>query len=98
MSFVLSANRLDDGSVVYFTDDEQWSSQVDDAKVVAGDELDEALRVSRQAEERNIVVGCYEVEVGSTEGTRPVRLRERIRSYGPTVGDHQPRSVGGPEG
>ncbi len=98
MSFVLSANRLDDGSVVYFTDDEQWSSQVDDAKIVSGDELDEALRISRRAEERNIVVGCYEVEVDSTEGKRPVRLRERIRSYGPTVGDHQSRPVGGPEG
>ncbi|MGY8962380.1 MAG: DUF2849 domain-containing protein [Rhodospirillales bacterium] len=98
MSFVLSANRLDDGSVVYFTDDEQWSSQVDDAKVVSSDELDEALRVSRRAEERNIVVGCYEVEVSSIGGKRPVRLRERIRSHGPTVGDQQSRPAGGPEG
>lgn len=98
MTFVLSANRLDDGSVVYFTDDEQWSSQVGDARIVSVDELDEALRISRRAEDRNIVVGCYEVEVGSTEGNKPVRLRERIRSYGPTVGDHQSRAASGPEG
>ncbi|NKB45926.1 MAG: DUF2849 domain-containing protein [Alphaproteobacteria bacterium] len=98
MSFVLSANRLDDGSVVYFTDDEQWSNQVEDAKVVSDQELDEVLRIGRRAEGQNIVVGCCEVEVGSNTPILPVRLRERIRSHGPTVGDHQSRPIGGPEG
>ena len=98
MSYVLSANRLDDGSVVYFTDQEQWSNHVEDAKIVSRENLDDALRVGRRAEEQNIVVGCYEVEVDSGHSGHPVRLRERIRSHGPTVGDHQPRLVGGPEG
>lgn len=98
MFYVLSANRLDDGSVVYFTDKEQWSNQAEDAKIVSREDLDETLRVGRRSEEQNIVVGCYGVEVGSGHSVHPVRLRERIRSDGPTVGDHQPRPVGGPEG
>ena len=98
MSYVVSANRLDDGSVVYFTDQGRLSNPVDDAKIVSREDLEETLRVGRRSEEQNIVVACYEVEVGSGHSIHPVRLRERIRSHGPTVGDHQSRPAGGPEG
>lgn len=97
MSFVLSANRLDDGTVVYFTDEGQWSDQVEDAKVVSDQELGDVLCIGRRAEEQNIVVGCYEVEIHSDTRLLPVRLRERIRSHGPTVGD-PPRHIDGREG
>lgn len=98
MAFVISANRLRDGSVVYLTENSQWSARVEEATVVSGDSLADAQRIGCEAEGRNLVVGSYAVEVAPDSAILPVKLRERIRSHGPTVGDHQSRLPNGPEG
>ncbi len=98
MPYVLSANRLHDGSVVYLTPSDHWSERFDDAKILSDTDLDQADRIGRLAEEQNLIVARYAVELASTPPAHPARLRERIRSHGPTVGDHQTRPVGGPEG
>lgn len=98
MAYVLSANRLTDGRVVYLSEGEQWSTQFVEAKRINADDLDHAQAVGHSAESNNLIVDSYAVEVGEDSPQEPSRLRERIRGFGPTVGDHQIRIVAGPEG
>ena len=98
MFFVISANRLKDGAVVYLTSSNCWSEQLEDARIVKESELDEMQQVGHEAESQNTIVGAYAVEIEKREKVQPKKLRERIRYLGPTVGDHQHRSFGGSEG
>jgi len=98
MPFVISANRLEDGVVVYLTQADEWSVNVANARVVSDDGLDHAQGIGLDAEGRNQVVASYAVEVGAGSTVLPSRLRERIRSHGPTVGDHQSHLVNSSEG
>ena len=98
MPFVISANRLEDGVVVYLTQTDQWSANVADARVVSESDLDRAQNIGLSAEERNHIVASYAVEVGPGHTVLPTRLRERIRSHGPTVGWHQPSPTNSAEG
>ncbi|MEQ8736039.1 MAG: DUF2849 domain-containing protein [Rhodospirillaceae bacterium] len=98
MPFVISANRLEDGVVVYLTQTDEWSVNVADARVVTDDDLDCVQNIGLDAEGRNHVVESYAVEVGASGTVLPSRLRERIRSHGPTVGDHQSRLAHNSEG
>jgi len=84
---VITANRLMDGLVVYLTEDGSWSEVINEARIAADDEaLQAALADGQAAEAAHEVVGVYEVAV-ERDGTdiRPVRIRERIRAYGPTT-------------
>lgn len=111
MPHVFSANRLADGAVVYLTALNQWSDRFDDARVLSDEaDLEHARRVAQDAEGQNLIVAGYEVPVDASDALRPDRLRERIRSGGPTIvpasstygnqsrGDHQTLPYGGPEG
>jgi len=84
---VVTANRLIDGLVVYLTDDGDWVEAINRARVV-GDDPDRmaALETAGQGEIANIVTGVYEVEVSrDANDVVPVRMRERIRAFGPTT-------------
>ena len=85
MPFVFSANRLQDGSVVYLTEQNNWSDSFDNARILSDIELDYAYRIGQRAEESNLVVASYAVELDSANPAYPARLRERIRSHGPTT-------------
>jgi len=98
MTYVLSANRLKDGSVVYLAADHSWTNQLSDARVLSDDDLEGAGRIGKSAEEENLIVDSYPVEVASDQEPQPTRLRERIRGLGPTVGDHRTAAILGPEG
>jgi sulfite reductase (NADPH) hemoprotein beta-component len=107
MPFILSANRLRDGAVVYFAQDNSWSERIEDAAAVPEDRVGKLEEAGLDAEARNHVVGSYAIEVAASCPPYSTRLRERIRSHGPTVGDrqtrtavedHQSRPMGGPEG
>ncbi len=84
---VITANRLTDGLVVYLTDGGGWEESINRARLT-GDDADKAaaLETGGQGETANIVTGVYEVEV-ARQGADvvPVRMRERIRAYGPTT-------------
>jgi len=88
LSHILTASRLTDGRVVYFTAAGQWSEHLLEAFPVAGSEAEAALLVQgRQGVALRQVVDPYLIEVVRAEqdGLLPVRLRERIRAFGPTV-------------
>lgn len=98
MSYVISANRLLSGSIVFLATDERWSEQFEDARIFSSDELEDAHQIGQRAENCNFVVGSYAVELKAGTPAVPKRLKDSIRRTGPTVGDHNPRTLGGPEG
>jgi Protein of unknown function (DUF2849) len=83
---LVTANRLDDGAVIYRTTDGGWSTEFDRAAVVttapaASELLDAAVADDIGA------VGAYvaPVKLEPDGRTRPGNLRERIRLDGPTI-------------
>lgn len=83
----VTANRLIDGEVVYFTADGGWSLRLADATVADGKEASQALLARAEPDvENRIVVEPYLFEV-TTDSARvqPVSVREQIRMAGPTV-------------
>ena len=92
MSFVLSANRLLDGHVIYLTDDGTWSEYIEHAKFLSSDEDQEsALALGAVAEDACEIVAADLVPLSEDQPKtrfariRPARLREVIRAEGPTV-------------
>ena len=84
---VLTANRLDDGRVVFLTEDGGWSPRLSEARV-ADDADAEARLESLGAEDEAAcrVVGCYLIPVAECDGRiEATSARERIRAQGPSV-------------
>ena len=95
---IVTANRLIDGIVVYFTSDETWSQWIADAHVCADESGAEAsLSLALACVAQNEVVDAYLIEVVAEASTiKPVRYRETIRAKGPTVSTSIPKTpVGG---
>jgi Protein of unknown function (DUF2849) len=81
---ILTANRLSDGAVVYWTADGGWAERLETACVVADPSAAEAA--GKQAQERLLVVGAYLMDVrAEASGLAPVKMREIIRAAGPSV-------------
>lgn len=85
MSFkILTANRLEDGLVIYLGEN-GWSSDPDSARRAYDDDQAAVLDyLGRQAALRNEVADPYLIDLND-EG--PLRWREVIRANGPTVRD-----------
>ena len=86
---IVTANRLDDGLVVYLngaSGGASWSERIEDARI-AGDEASARLLAEAEGPEQAIrVVAPYLIEVAREGGVpRPVSHREAIRALGPTV-------------
>lgn len=85
---VLTAYRLSDGVVVFLDGEGGWTEALSQARVSRTPE--EAAELERQgveAKTANIVVDPYLVDVAEEDGAlHPVRMRERLRLAGPTVG------------
>jgi sulfite reductase (NADPH) hemoprotein beta-component len=80
---VLTANRLLDGEVVFWSG-HHWVEQFADAWMFeAEDAADEALAVARG--QPTVLIDPYLIAVAD-DGAAPVSFRERIRALGPT--DH----------
>tara|TARA_R110000868_G_scaffold10313_25_gene50820 strand:+ start:2482 stop:2781 length:300 start_codon:yes stop_codon:yes gene_type:complete len=79
---ILTANRLQDGLVIYLGAD-GWSADIDSARKAFDDDQAAALDdLGRQAAARNEVADPYLIDL---EDDGPVRWREVIRANGPTV-------------
>jgi Protein of unknown function (DUF2849) len=93
MPKVISANRLDDGIVVYTSRDGSWSERLSHAKIFASKaEAEAGLLVAQNDAKQNLVVEPVAVEVtDDASGLRAVTLREAIRARGPTI-DFLPRT------
>ncbi|WP_020181310.1 DUF2849 domain-containing protein [Methylopila sp. M107] len=93
---VVTANRLIDGVVVYLDADGGWSDRIGQAVVLEADaDIEAALATGQKAVEAQIIVEAYAIDVArDADGAlRPLRLREVIRAFGPTVRDDLARSV-----
>lgn len=83
---IITANRLVDG-VVVFLGVRGWVEEIGRATVATTpDEVRALEMLGRQSEAVNEVVDAYLVEVAERDGTlRPVKLREHLRTLGPSV-------------
>jgi sulfite reductase (NADPH) hemoprotein beta-component len=84
---VVTANRLRDGRVVWLAEAGRWAETLGEAEIFAGEAVAAGLAEAEAAEQRQVVVGPYAVEVAATAaGIMPLRARERFRADGPSVG------------
>ena len=83
-SVVITANRLQDGAVIYRTREGGWTNDLDLAVVVSTTE--EATGLLKEAAlEGTVAVGAYAAPVELENGSIvPGNLREHIRRAGPT--------------
>ena len=83
----ITANRLDNGLVVFLDDTGGWTLDIASARVISDEELDEALAYGKAQHDARIVIEPYAIDVDVSDGAPvPVRLRERIRAdKGPTI-------------
>jgi hypothetical protein len=84
---IVTANRLDDGVVVYLDPAGGWTERLGAAATFEGpDALAGGVERGKQAEAARIVVESYPIDVAQgPQGLKPLRLREEIRAVGPTV-------------
>ncbi len=83
---IVTANRLDDGLVVYLNG-AGWSERIEDASIAGDDAAADGLLAEAEGQGQEIrVIEPYLIEV-ALEGAapRPVSYREAIRAQGPTV-------------
>ena len=81
--WIITANRLTDGSVTYLRADRSWAGSIDDAWVARSRAQAEPLVEWARGRERD-VCDPYLVEVDLSEGRPlPRSARERIRAEGP---------------
>lgn len=84
---VLTANKLIDGNSVWLNAQGEWCDELKNAFLARHDEAVAALEdTGKKAVADNLVVDVAVIDVEETEnGIWPTRLRERIRSHGPSV-------------
>jgi len=83
----ITANRLDDGRVVFLDDVGGWVATLVEAQLLSdGPELDKATAYAKAQHDARVVVEPYPIDVVIVDGLPvPARIRERIRAQGPTV-------------
>ncbi len=84
----MTANRLDDGAVVYLDPRGCWIESLSQAAVAEDAEACQALETeAARAQKSQLIVGPYLFAVAlDPDGPRPLGQREIIRAAGPTVG------------
>ena len=85
---VMTANRLNDGAVVYLANGGAWTEHIADARIAATEAEERTLERRAAADEGALlVVETYLFDVDPMpDGPVPLSQRERIRATGPTVG------------
>lgn len=82
---VVTANRLDDGVVIYRTADNGWSTDIAAAAVVATEPAARALLTAAVGDDIGAVQPYVApVALAESSGVQPGNLREHIRLRGPT--------------
>ena len=92
---MLTANRLQDGDVLYWKDG-KWVLSLSDGNVFTDPKAaDAALAAAQQYVTGNAVVAPYLFDVRvDAKGIHPVKEREVIRAAGPTVRDDLGKQAG----
>ena len=83
----ITANRLDDGRVVFLGESGRWVGSVGEAELFSDEAaLDQASAYAKAQHDARIVVEPYPIDIEIVDGSPlPTRIRERIRAFGPTV-------------
>ena len=84
---IITANRLSDGAVVYLSA-EGWLTEIARAAVLsAHDAIEAGMAAAARAVHQREVIDTAAIDVALDDASTPVpvRLRERIRAFGPTV-------------
>lgn len=81
---LLTANRLSDGRVIYLGADDATVEAIDDAHILDADTADIALALAQSR--AAVFVNPYLIEVEGRAPSGRDRLKESIRSVGPSVG------------
>ena len=89
---IVTANRLSDGRVIYAGVDNQPVDRIDQASVM--DETTAGIGLAELAGRPDVFINPYLVEVQDRTPSGRDRLKERIRSAGPTVGHSVAGGVG----
>ena len=89
---IVTANRLSDGRVIYAGVDNQPVETIDRASVL--DETAAEIVLAEVAGRPDVFVNPYVVEVDGHTPSGRDRLKERIRSAGPTVGHSVAGGIG----
>ena len=90
---IVTANRLIDGAVVYFTADGIWSPWIAEARAMDSEQTANAvLALGYASVGRNEVIDPYLIGVVQEAATiKPVRYRETIRAKGPSTHPREAR-------
>ena len=90
-AFVVTANDLLSGDVVYFTPNGSWSVLVSEAQTYgANEQAGEVSEISNKAH-AHLVVGVYVLAIG--EDGVPLSTKERLRATGPSNYFHGKQEV-----
>jgi Protein of unknown function (DUF2849) len=81
---VLTANRLCDGVVVFLDAEGGWTERITAARVA--EKADGESLVAAGEAAASEVIAPYQIDVTlEAQGPRPLRYRERIRAFGPSI-------------
>jgi len=86
--YILTANDLLTGDIVYWSSGNDWARHFYEAQVGHEPNSETTLmELGKHEESRNTVVGAYVIGVEKTpsNGFQPLALRERRRLFGPGV-------------
>lgn len=85
---VITANRLREGDVVYFTADDRWTPFHHEAEFLE-DEAHAQLRLLDAAAQKLVIVGAYLADAkAGANGPEPTHFRETFRTRGPSNYHH----------
>jgi hypothetical protein len=93
MGEIITGNELVSGATVYLTENGGWEENIDAARVFSPEQIEERDRLLEDIKAGNRILSL-EIEKAERAGDKVVaeRLRERIRSEGPTT-PRQPRQT-----
>jgi hypothetical protein len=96
MGEIITANELISGATVYLAANGKWVETIDQARLFGPNEIGERDRQLDVAKSNNRLVGV-EIETAEIDNGKIIadRLRERIRSEGPTAPRQPRQSLGG---
>jgi len=92
---IVSANRLTDGRVVYLSHGGRWSEKIVDGRTARNDKESAALLTEAEASvAKCLVIDPYLLTISDETGAfTAMRLRERIRQFGPKQNQTPGQSV-----
>lgn len=91
VAYIVSANDLMTGDVVYLAADGSWSVLLSQARSFDRNEIADEMAIERNKSDADLVVGAYVLAIGA-DGL-PLSTKERLRAKGPSNYFHGKQEV-----